>query len=93
MQPEERLLVANPMVVCREEFDNWAILFDPDTGKALGINPVGVLIWKNLDGKNNTKNIIKKIKDRFSDVSEEAETHTDQFLQELTKNGFAGYQV
>ena len=41
--------VANPLIVLREEFDDWAILFDPDTGSAVGINPVGVAIWKVLD--------------------------------------------
>jgi len=93
MQPDERVIVANPMVVCREEFDNWAILFDPDTGKALGMNPVGVLIWKNLDGKNNTKDLIQKIKDKFSEVPEDAAAQAEQFIKELTENGFAGYQV
>ena len=93
MQPEERLLVANHMVVCREEFDNWAILFDPDTGKALGINPVSVIIWKNLDGKNSTKDLMQKIKENFSEVPEDAAVQTEHFLRELTDNGFAGYEV
>ena len=26
------LPLANPLVVLREEFDGWAVLFDPDTG-------------------------------------------------------------
>ena len=26
--------IANPLIVLREEFDDWAILFDPDTGDA-----------------------------------------------------------
>jgi hypothetical protein len=43
--------VANPLIVLREEFDDWAILFDPDTGNAFGLNPTGVFIWKLLDGK------------------------------------------
>ena len=42
----------NPTVVLREEFDDWAILFDPDTNVTLGINPMGVYIWKCLDGKH-----------------------------------------
>jgi hypothetical protein len=29
------------MVVFREEFEDWAILFDPETGKAFGVNPAG----------------------------------------------------
>ena len=34
--------VANPMVVLREEFDDWALLFDPDTNDIFTIDPVSV---------------------------------------------------
>ena len=34
--------VVNPLIVLRIEFDDWAILFDPDTGEGFTINPVGV---------------------------------------------------
>jgi hypothetical protein len=47
--------VPNPMVVSREEFDDWAILFDPETGKAFGVDPVGTEIWNKLDGKCDLK--------------------------------------
>ena len=47
--------VPNPMVVSREEFDDWAILFDPETGKAFGVNPIGTEIWNKLDGKRDLK--------------------------------------
>ena len=30
--------LANPFVVLREEFDNWAILFDLDRGHGLGLS-------------------------------------------------------
>ena len=43
--------IANPIVVLREEFDDWAVLFNPDTADALGINPVGVAVWKRMDGQ------------------------------------------
>ena len=33
--------VANPLIVLREEFDDWAILFDPDTGNAFGLQSSG----------------------------------------------------
>ncbi len=32
------LPVANPSIVFREEFDDWALLFDPDTSESYGIN-------------------------------------------------------
>ncbi|RPJ51839.1 MAG: SynChlorMet cassette protein ScmD, partial [Acidobacteria bacterium] len=42
--------IANPTVVLREEFDDWAVLFNPDTAAAVGTNPVGVAVWKRMDG-------------------------------------------
>ena len=38
--PESDKPVANSLVVLREEFDDWAVLFDPDTGSGFGINPM-----------------------------------------------------
>ena len=43
--------LANPSLVLREEFDDWAVLFDPDTGDSFGLNPVSVFIFKRLDGR------------------------------------------
>ena len=48
----DALLLANPVAVLREEFEDAAVLFDPDTGEGYGLNPVGVFIWKLLDGKS-----------------------------------------
>jgi SynChlorMet cassette protein ScmD len=93
MYPNDKAIIANPMVVCREEFDDWAILFDPETGKAFGINPVAVLIWKMLDGKHNLEDISKAIKESFTNVPQEVLSHTEDFLKELVESGFAGYEV
>ena len=49
--------IANPIVVLRKEFDDWAVLFNPDTAEAVGVNPVGVAIWELLDGKNSLEDI------------------------------------
>jgi SynChlorMet cassette protein ScmD len=92
MDQNELVPIANPMIVFREEFDDWAILFDPDTGAAFGINPVGAFIWKSLDGKHDFKSIVNEIKSRFSDIPDDIESHTREFLQELVKKGFAGYE-
>jgi SynChlorMet cassette protein ScmD len=93
MNQEETVPIANSMVVFREEFDDWAILFDPDTGKAFGINPVAALIWKRLDGKHDELSILKEIRNCFSDAPEDIESHFKEFVQELVKNGFAGYEA
>jgi SynChlorMet cassette protein ScmD len=85
--------IANPLVVLREEFDDWAILFDPDTGNAFGLNPVGVFIWKLLDGKHALKDIVRELHENAEDVPEEVETHLNEFVKDLVEQGLAGYEV
>jgi len=92
MSPSDRPL-ANPGIVLREEFDDWAILFDPDTGKAFGINPVSVFIWKRLDGQRTVDDIHKELQENCNNVPEAAEDHIREFIQELVEKGYAGYEV
>lgn len=84
--------IANPVVVLREEFDDWAVLFNPDTARALGINPVGVAVWKGMDGKSSLEEIVSKIKDRFEGVSVNAFQEVASFVNTLTEEGFVGFE-
>jgi len=90
---EQKNPIANPLIVLREEFDDWAILFDPDTGNAFGLNPTGVFIWKHLDGKHGTEDIINKLRDEAEDVPEDASEHARQFIASLEQQGLVGYEV
>lgn len=89
--------IANPLIVLREEFDDWAILFDPDTGDAFSLNPVGVFIWKCLNAKNTPKDIRKKInkvyKNAPDDTDKNIDAHINEFIEDLSKNGLAGYEM
>ena len=84
--------VANPLIVLREEFDDWAILFDPDMGHSYGLNPVSVFIWQRLDGKHTVADILTELRDNCQEVPEEAEGHIQDFIDDLIKNGLAGYE-
>lgn len=84
---------ANPMIVLREEFDDWAILFDPDTGNAHGINPVGVFIWKHLDGRHTGNQILQKLRESCEAVPQDAEKEVDDFIEDLVKRGYVGYEA
>lgn len=85
--------VANPSVVLREEFDDWAVLFNPDTADAAGINPVGVMIWKLMDGKNSIEDIITAVRNRFSNVPDEVTEDINKFVNDLAGRGFVGYEI
>lgn len=92
MQHNDKL-VANPLVVLREEFDDWAILFDPDTGDALGINPMGVFVWKRLDSYHAIQDIQKEVRDLYDNVPNEANDQIKEFIQELIKKKFVSYEI
>lgn len=85
--------IVNPEVVLREEFDDWAILFNPENGEGFGINPVGVQIWKLLDGLHDAKAIIKTLKEICDDVPEDAEGFVGEFLQSMFEKGLIGVRV
>lgn len=87
--------MANPLIMLREEFDDWAILFDPDTGHAFGINPVGVFVWKRLDGRHTIQDILSELQESCESIPGEAQIHVQDFVDNLLKNGLAGceYQI
>jgi SynChlorMet cassette protein ScmD len=84
---------ANPLVVLREEFDDWAILFDPDSGNAFGLSPTGVYLWKHLDGQHSIDDMLEALRRDAEDVPADAGDHVREFLADLTKRGLAGYEV
>jgi len=47
MEPNDKPL-SNSLLVPRDEFDDWGVLFDPDIGDSFGFNPVSVFIFKRL---------------------------------------------
>jgi SynChlorMet cassette protein ScmD len=83
-------LIANPSVVLREESDDWAVLFDPDTGKSFAVDPVGVFIWKRLDGRHFLEDIIADLRQKFLEIPETVQKDCVEFLDDLVKRDFAG---
>ncbi len=83
------LPMADPLVVLREEFDDWAVLFHPDTGAAVGLNPVGVAIWQRLDGQHTLNQIVAKVSEQFDQVPGGATEEVSAFVADLVARGFA----
>jgi SynChlorMet cassette protein ScmD len=85
--------VANPVVVLRKEFDDWAVLFDPETGNAFGMNPVSVFIWERLDGRHSFEDILGELRENCESVPEDVEAHLEEFISSLVDKGLAGYEA
>src|SRR5450759_1427492 len=84
--------IANPIVVLREEFDDWAIRCLHDTSAAAVINPVGVAVWKRMDGKRSLKEVVLEIKTSFEDAPEAALEEITAFVDKLAEHGYVGYE-
>ncbi len=77
----------NPYVVLREEFDDWAILFDPDTCHGFGLNPAGVYVWKFLDGRHSIGEVVSTLRSNATELPEQAPEQILVFVEELTQHG------
>ena len=82
--------MASPAVALRQEYDDWAILFDADTGDAFGVNPTGVLVWQLLDGHHGPGEIAAVLRQQCSGGSDDAEEHVARFIRSLLLRGLAG---
>ena len=88
---DDRKVRVKPVVVLREEFDDWAVIYNPDTAAATGVNPVGVAIFKLLDGRRTLDQVVDAVRLEFSDVPEQVEDDVRTFVDGLVSRGYAGY--
>jgi len=86
-------VIANPLVMLREEFDDQAILFDPETGHTFAINPIGVLIWKHFDGRYNLDDIAVIVRERTEAAPSDVISHIVNFVEAVVDLGLARYKV
>ncbi len=92
IMPSACRVVANPSTVFREELDDWALLFNPDTGAVYGLNPVGAFIRKNMDGRHSVRDFADLVTEHFEDVPPDVEQEVSAFVEELVGKGFAEYR-
>jgi SynChlorMet cassette protein ScmD len=89
---KDRKVFVNPAVVLREEFDDWAVIYNPDTAAASGINPVGVAIFKLLDGSRTTEQVVEAVTREFAEVPQNVAEEVRAFVEGLVAKGYAGYE-
>jgi SynChlorMet cassette protein ScmD len=84
---------ASPVAVLREGFGDWAVLFSLETAEVLGINPVGVLVWKLMDGRQTVEGIALEVEEHFSEVPHTIHMELTTFIDDLAERGFVEYEL
>jgi len=70
-------IAANPVVSCRIEGDDGALLFNPDTDNTLLINPTGIFIWNFISQPRTIEEIVEYITRSYSSSPDRASVQKD----------------
>lgn len=84
--------IPNPVAVLRRGADGWAILFNPDTADAIAVNPVGVVLWRLLDGRRSLEDVLQAARRRFADAPDALAGDVAAFVEDLAARGLVGYE-
>ena len=80
-------LVVNPNMVLREEGDEGAILFDPDSGAVRILNPTATVIWKLLDEGRTLPEVLAALSEQFEAVDDDAQAQVLELAGQLVSIG------
>jgi len=92
MNEEAVRYIVNPDVSCREEGPEGALLYDPDTDRALVVNSTGLLIWRILEQPHTRDEVVATLMERCNHAPplEEVRQDVDGFIAQLRSRGFIG---
>ena len=90
--PQNTYPTAKSSIVLREEFQDSAMLFNPDTGSIFGLNAAGLFIWKRMDGRHSEADIIDELHLKFDNIPGGADDLLKTFIQSLLERGLAEYR-
>jgi len=79
----------NPIVNLREEDEDGALLFNPDSNRIQLLNSTGFFIWKLCSEGKTLSEISEAVRQEYSDVPEkQLDKDMKQFLDEMVEIGF-----
>lgn len=81
--------ILKPHVVLRVEDDDFALLYDPDTGESFVLDPVSVFVCRRLDGARSMEQIVAESGAVFAGIPEDAPAQIRAFVERLVAKGLA----
>ncbi len=85
--------IRNPEYALQEGSCGWAALVNLDIPAGVALNAAGLLVWRMIDGKRTTGEIIGEIKGCFADSPPTLEGDVLAILDVLLGAGLIGYEV
>jgi hypothetical protein len=85
---EQKRFHRNSSIVYRPESDDWALLFDLNTGATYGLNDSGSFIWSLLENDVSIHEIIEKMAGMYDIKDTISIDDINEFLEDLVSLGF-----
>jgi hypothetical protein len=85
--------IPNPAAVREEGTDGWTLLVNPDTAGAMAVNHTGALVWKLVDGRRTTGEIVAAVRGHFPDAPDTVADDVLALLTKLAEEGFVGQEI
>ena len=83
--------MCNPDVVLREEDEDGALLYNPDTNQVKVVNNTGLFIWQQFKSINTSEKAAEAVLKNFEEVTlDTVRTDLSEFLQDMLATGFIG---
>jgi hypothetical protein len=74
--------------VTHEEAGERSVLLDGEGANMTTLNPVGSLIWRELDGERSSAELAETLHGQFGDIDQATlQTDIDAFLSQLADDG------
>ena len=81
----------SPNIVLREEADEWGILFDPDTGNSVALNPVALTMFKMMRKTQDIERVIEAVREEYDEVPDDIYDDLKELVETLAEGGFVGF--
>jgi hypothetical protein len=79
---------ANPIISFKDEGDEGAVLYNPDTDKCVIVNSIGSSIWLYLEEPRTTAEIVSMITSNYSGVDAAKAQEDLEFFVNNFEEGF-----
>ena len=87
LHPEADQSFRSASHVAWQQVDGDAVLVDLESGRSIGLNPVGTLIWTLISASVTPQQIVLRMVETFDVGSDEAASDLRSFLAELQSRG------
>lgn len=79
-----------PEIVFRDDFQDDALLFDPETDKAYRLNRTGVLVWQALESGATVEEVIERVRAKTSEHPSTLDADVRAFFMLLQDKALIG---